>query len=378
MNTEPNTGWNLHTLNCPHCRYGLTGPFTIISRSVNWIVIRGATRSLLRRPLAAYGAVAVLWVVAPAVFWCLWMSIGTFTNRNFGTSHEIFGMHWQIALAATWLFFGPFIIYVWESLFGSTLCRIRRTCLRDGWEISRLDRMTRFARRTSLPIPLVISALALACYLLTLRWVDGLIIVAQDQVWWHVVGALLVTWEAFTLGVGFWIMVIAVASAKVLPSKSLHWYPFKGRQIDGIEALSSFAFWCAFFLSLAVLWAPMMLILLRTMPLQGKVILIPGATVAAFGGLLTFILPTSLLALFVQRQKAAMLLQMSDELDRLDWNAPHWLDGTNDSARLEVLLAKRTAVAAARAVPRPMWTAWQLTVLIVLPLALNLLITKLF
>jgi hypothetical protein len=378
------TGWNLHSLNCERCDGAITGPFGAIARSTNWIV-RRSTRKPSNASLAhkrwsvyPYAVVAFVWVLIPAVWWCWWMTSGTFTDRYFGTSPKIFGLHWQIALAATWLFFGPYIIYVWENLFSSTLCLIDETHDRDKWERSHLTRMAKLARRTFWPCSLIFSAIGVAWYAKVLNWSDGLFHVSHHQLWWHVTGGILVAWQTFTFGIGVWIMILAIASARILPSESLRWYPFKARQIDGIEALSKFAFWSAFFLLLSGPWFPMALVLLRTLPLKTRIVSVTLACSVLLAGLLTFILPTYFLVRFVRHKKEAALENLSGQLESLRWNDPDVHRDSKREREVELLLARWTAISTARAVPRRILIAGQFGVLVLIPLIEGLAVARWF
>jgi len=384
--TSDSVGWNLHTLNCQRCDASLTGPFGVIGQSTNWVVHRSAN-SRISNPAGSqskrvwnvypYAVVALLWVLIPAVWWCWWMTSGTFTDRYFGTAPKIFGLHWQIALAATWLFFGPYIIYVWENLLSSTLCRINDTRGIDRWETARITRIASWARRSFWPFSLSLSAFGVAWYVVVLHWSDSLFHVPDHKLWWHVTGGVLVAWQAFTFGIGIWIMFLAISSAVILPSRSLRWYPFRDRQIDGIEALSKFAFWSAFFLLLSGPWFPMALVLLRTLPLDTRIVSLLLVFSILIAGLLTFLLPTYILVRFVRQKKDHALHEVSVQLEALHWDDPHALRSAKHQGEIELLLATWSAISSARAVPRRILIAGQVSVLVILPLIEGLIIAKL-
>lgn len=226
-------------------------------------------------------------------------------------------LQWRMWLASFWIVASPSLIVAWESQYFTMLNSLLRTAQEDHWNVRSIRRADAVMTRLFWPSTLLTSFGIGAGYFLSSDFFGRYTSTSDwsDVVFW--LGLLQVLALGFSFGVGNWGVLKSLAVIWVALDRDFDWNPFNPRQVEGMEQISSFAYWTGILYSLGSVFLPSVYFIMGFLPFASQVVAVVVAGILIFGGAAVFILPTAWVYQRTQRQRENVLARYTAPLTDL-------------------------------------------------------------
>lgn len=296
-------------------------------------------------------------------------------------------------MAGSWLILAPFLIVVWEYSRADAMYAFLDRA-QENWPTVDIIKRSKFADSTALRIVVWggFGVAMMTAYAVGLEDIYGLWGEVPRWTSWTVLGLLSVGWLGVTFGVGTWGVVTTLVTAFTAlkvgkpdghTGSDIRWDPFEPRQAEGLERTTSWAYTTGFVFSCGAVFLPALYLALGALPLPAQIVGLAIAVALTVGGLCSFLLPSIWVARVARRQVEKELRKFKDPLDRMvelalrPWETADTDAWNRIAAKTQTLLDLRGAIASERSSPAPIWWATRISVVLLIPVVINLLQARL-
>ena len=284
-------------------------------------------------------------------------------------------------LASLWMLVAPVLMATSEVRLYKLLKCLSRAPQRHGWRLTGAIRSLQRINRWYWPICGVSALIFGIGYWLSDSFQQGTLGLPSLSIWMRLLGLTCMIATGVASGSGIWGAVKIVRFYMCLRRTcDPAWYPLRPRQIEGYEALSSFALVTALVFSCGALFAPIIVLVLFDSNGLIQLLAATGLLCLMLGSTVLFLIPTKCLADMARKTREAHLELLAEEIEARMMNSPFGEFRESQVSKIreyelnfESLLALREVVVNETTLTRTFRLIWQVSVLAVIPLLVGFL-----